>query len=567
MEDALLDDKIDEFYKFELECRKQRAARAENTVLSYAKRLDEDLSEVIEDKYGQHTVSECVKSYIEYMLNINTPEKISVLSLMRGYNKYCSKVYLYTNESAELIDSQEYNKLKILESFVNLTFNYKDGVMKHVRKLVAYRYKLHSIDYYENVDKLHGNYYDIYEELHIDFYRIVLLITHGKLKSEFHINNVCTTIIENIFTNNVDEVLILKALKIISDYDLYDGQDNRFTYLLKYDGLHPRDIHRIYHEIIPGEYSSGCPCLRCTANRYIELANKYETCYKDNDKLNREVYELKHKFNELKYDNTQTYYKDTIFEVKPKDIPELMNILYRDYKDVLSNIHLMLCSGKTSEKAVFKNGNMVDVRMKHSERRPVLVRYADKELYFESVAQAAVHFNTTEVTLKKYVDEDKLYLKSCIIEYTDVPRDRFSRDYDYQPLSRVKANDDIKKLIENASTCKLAKTVSCNDMEKVRNAPRYSGPVVALDEDNSREFWFRSVRMASRGLSMTESKVRSHIKSGKKTSGNYTIRESNIEEEHNYKYDKHLDVFVRYLGNDNRYLGKCFRGDIDGTRR
>ena len=128
-------------------------------------------------------------------------------------------------------------------------------------------------------------------------------------------------------------------------------------------------------------------------------------------------------------------------------------------------------------------------------------------------------------------------------------------------MSRVKANNDIKKLIENASISKTVKTVPCNDMEKVRNTPRYNGPVVALDEGNSREFWFKSVRMASKGLSITESKIRSYIKSGKKTSGNYAIRESNIEEEHNYKYDKQLDVFVRYLGNDNRYLGKCFRGD------
>lgn len=558
MEDALFDDSMDEFYKFELECQEQRAARVENIILSYAKMLDEDLSEIVEDKYGQHTVFECVKSYIEYMFNIDTPRKISVLSLMRGYNKYCNKLCLYADESAELIDSREYDKLKILESFIKLTFNYNDDVMEYIRKLFVCRYKLYNTDSYKNIDKLYDNYYDIYEELHIDFYRIISLLTHGKFKQGSQVNHLGNNIVKNIIINNVDEVLILKALKILSDYDLYKGHDNRFTFLLKYDGLHPRDIHRIYHEIIPGESSSICPCHRCTVNRYIELANKYETCHEDNNKLNSKVHELKNELRGLKYDNTQTYHPNTIFEIKPKDIPELMHILYRDYKDILSNIHLMIYSGKTSERAVFKNRRMIDIKVKYSERRPVLVRYVDKELYFESVAQAAIHFNAKETTIKKYIDEAKLYLKSCIIEYTDIPRDRFSRDYDYQPLSRVKTNDDIKKLIENASTNKLVKTVACNDIEKVRNTPRYDGPVVALDEENSREFWFKSVRMASKGLSMTESKVRSYIKSGKKTSGKYTIRESNIEEEHNYRYDKQLDVLVRYLGNDSRYLGKMF---------
>lgn len=561
MEDALFDDSMDEFYKFELECQKQRVARAENIVLSYAKRLDEDLSETIEDKHGPHTILECVKSYIEYMLNINTPKNISVLSLMRGYNKYCNKVCLYTDESAELIDSQEYDKLKILESFTKLTFNYNKDVMKYIRKLLVCRYKLYSTDSYENVDKLHGNYYDIYEELHIDFYKIISLLTHGKFKRGSHVNHLGNNIVKNIITNNVDEVLILKALKIISDYDLYNGHDNHFTFLLKYDGLHPRDIHRIYHEIIPGESSSICPCHRCTVNRFIELSNKYETCYEDNDKLKSKVHELRNELRGLKYDDTQTYHPNTIFEIKPKDIPELMCILYRDYKDILSNIHLMIYSGKTSEKAAFKNGRMTDIKVKYSERRPVLVKYVDKELYFESVAQAAIHFNTKETTLKKYIDEAKLYLKSCIIEYTDIPRDRFSREYDYQPLSRsiTQPNKDVEKLIKESSmTKKSSHILQYGDLEKARSASRYDGPVVALDEENNREFWFKSVRMASKGLSITESKIRSYIKSGNKTSENYVIRESSLEEEHNYKYDKYLNINVRYLGNVNRYLGKMF---------
>ena len=561
MEDALFDDSMDEFYKFELECKKQRNVRAENIILSYAKRLDEDLSETIEDKYGQHTILECVKSYIEYVLNIDTPKKISVLSLMRGYNKYCNKVCLYVDESVELIDSREYDKLKIIETLIKLTFNYNEYVMEHIRKLLVGRYKLYSTDSYENVNKLRGNYYNIYEELHIDFYRIISLLTHDKFKPGSQVNHLGNTLVKNIFTNNVDEVLILKVLKIISDYDLYKGHDNRFTFLLKYDGLHPRDIHRIYHEIIPRESSAICPCHRCTVNRYIELANKYETCYEDNNKLNSKVRELREELKGLKYDNTQTYHSGTIFEIKPRDIPELMRILYRDYKDILSNIHLMIYSGKTSEKATFKNGRMTDIKVKYSERRPVLVKYVDKELYFESVAQAAIHFNTKEITLKKYIDEAKLYLKSCLIEYTDIPRDRFSRAYDYQPLSRsiTQPNKDVEKLIKESSTVKKSSYIlQQSDLEKARSTPRYNGPVVALDEENSREFWFKSVRMASKGLSITESKVRSYIKSGNRTTGNYLIRESNLEEEHNYKYDKHLNMNVRYLGNDNRYLGKMF---------
>ena len=538
-------------------------ANVDKTTLEYAKKLDEDLSEFIEDEYGQHTVHECVKSYVEYMLNIeDIPKNISVLSLMRGYSRYCSKLCLYVDELAELIDNQIHDKIDMTECLVNLTFSYNNLTMEYLKKLIVNRCQAYRNDCYEGgAVKLHKDYYKIYDELHIEFYRIISLLTHDKYKPGRWVNILGETIVKNMIKKNTDETLILKALKIISDYHMSSGYDSYFTFLLKYDGLHPRDVHRIYYEILPGESGSNCICHRCTVYKYISLTRTYKDCCDENSKLRHINRKYKEEIKELKYDSSRTYYKDTIFEVNPKDIPELMNILYRDYKDVLSNIHLMLCSGKTSEKAVFKNGNMVDVRMKYSERRPILVRYVDKELYFESIVQAAVHFNTTEVTLKKYVDEAKLYLKSCIIEYTDVPRDRFSRDYDYQPLSRVKANNDIKKLIENASISKTVKTVPCNDMEKVRNTPRYNGPVVALDEGNSREFWFRSVRMASKGLSMTESKVRSYIKSGKKTSGNYAIRESNIEEEHNYKYDKQLDVFVRYLGNDNRYLGKCFRGD------
>lgn len=547
------------------------------------------LENTLEDEYGKHTLKECLDEFIKIVINEESKEEtIKPFTMFYGYILCLAEISYVTEHYKDCINSYCSTQYLVNNLFDSTCIS--DKLIKYVYKarlkFITYSNLPDMLDNYNqefNINLL--TYKSIQAMLNILFaYNIT--IKHEKIPQEIR-----DSFRDMLINNKIELENYITLLKVYISREIYVASTgiNAFEYMLRYNNVPSDKLHKMYNSKIINslptsdsfsqQVKTNCTCRKCNTSNYINCINNYNNLAYKVTKLNSEIDYLKSSISDRdkiisSYSKKISrladgvYYEDTLFEIRGEDIPELMYILHKDHRDVLSRISMIVNSGKNKNTVYFRDGKLVDKTKRLREYRPVIARFKDKELYFESLASCALHFNTTEATLKKYVNvKDKLYLKSCLIVDADVPRDRFSREYDYQPLSRVKDNNDIKKLIEkNSASRKTTATTLSSNLEKARSAPRsntpkYDGPVVALDEENSREFWFKSVRKASKSLNMTESKARSYIKSGEKTSGNYTIRESDIEEEHNYNYDRQLDVFVRYLGNGNRYLGKCFRGD------
>lgn len=424
------------------------------------------LENTLEDTYGEHTLKECLEVFIELVIKEQSKKyDMEPFTMFYGYILCLAEISYITEEYRDCINYVYSTRYLIDNLFDNTCIS--DKLVEYV-----YKQRIRFITFGNLPDML--NNYKKKFNMNLFLYKSI----HNMLNILYAYNVVNHRVVpqeirdafKDLIINNeikLDDYITL--LRVCTCYEIHTSNIscNIFEYMLAYNNISSDKLHSMYSNKklnslpITQDFNQrvkfNCSCRRCNSLNYIRCIRDYNELLNENNNLDNKIKCLKSQvdardrvISKLKRSIDKVYFKDTIFEIKQEDFPDLLNILYKDHRDVLSRISLIVNSGKTKTTVQLKNGRLVDKTKKNHDYKPVIVKFKDKELYFETLASCAIYFNTTETTLKKYVGERKLYLKSCLIEYATIPRDRFSREYDYQPLSRVLSseNKDVVKLIE-----------------------------------------------------------------------------------------------------------------------